>query len=121
MKSVIALRGATQVDRDEPELIHLAVSELLTEMMLANSLVVDDFISVLFTATADLVSDFPAVGARSIGFGAVPLICASEINVAGAMPRVIRLLAHVESGQPRSAAKHIYLHGAVALRKDLAQ
>jgi chorismate mutase len=106
MKSVIALRGATQVDRDEPELIHLAV---------------DDFISVLFPATADLVSDFPAVGARSIGFGAVPLICASEINVAGAMPRVIRLLAHVESGQPRSAAKHIYLHGAVALRKDLAQ
>jgi chorismate mutase len=121
MKLVIALRGATQVDRDEPELIHLAVSELLAEMMVANGLAVYDFMSVLFTATPDLVSDFPAVGARSIGFGAVPLICASEINVAGAMPRVIRLLAHVESDRPRSASKHIYLKGAVALRKDLAQ
>jgi chorismate mutase len=121
MKSVIALRGATQVARDEPELIHSAVSELLTEIMVANELTVDDFISVLFTATGDLVSDFPAVGARSIGFGAVPLICASEISVLDAMPRVIRLLAHVESSLPRSAAKHIYLNGAVALRKDLAQ
>jgi chorismate mutase len=121
MKSVIALRGATQVDRDEPDLIHLAVSELLTEIMIANGLSVDDFISVLFTATPDLVSDFPAVGARSIGFGAVPLICAREIDVQTALPRVIRLLAHVESDRPRVEAKHIYLKGAVALRKDLAQ
>lgn len=121
MKSVVALRGATQVERDEPELIHLAVSELLSEIMSANGLAVDDFISVLFTATPDLLSEFPAVGARSIGFGAVPLICASEINVQGAMPRIIRLLAHVESDRPRSAVKHIYLKGAVALRKDLAQ
>lgn len=121
MKSVVALRGATQVERDEPELIHLAVSELLSELMSANALAVEDFISVLFTATPDLLSEFPAVGARSIGFGAVPLICASEIDVQGAMPRVIRLLAHVESDRPRSEAKHIYLKGAVALRKDLAQ
>ena len=121
MKSVVGLRGAIQVERDEPELIHLAVAALLTEMMTANELAVEDFISVLFTATPDLVSEFPAVGARSIGFGAVPLICASEIAVPGAMPRVIRVLAHVESAQPRSAAKHIYLTGAVALRKDLAQ
>ncbi len=121
MTSLVALRGATQVDRDEPELIHLAVSELLSEIMAANGLSVDDFISVLFTATPDLVSEFPAVGARSIGFGAVPLICASEINVQGAMPRIIRLLAHVQSDRPREAAKHIYLKGAVALRKDLAQ
>lgn len=121
MKSVVALRGATQVERDESGLIHLAVAELLGELMSANGLAADDFISVLFTATPDLVSEFPAVGARSIGFGAVPLICASEINVQGAMPRVIRLLAHVESDRPRSAAKHVYLKGAVALRKDLAQ
>ena len=121
MRSLIALRGATQVEGDEPGMIHFAVSELLSEIMMANDLTVDDFISVLFTATPDLVSEFPAVGARSIGFGAVPLICASEIAVAGAMPRVIRLLAHVESNRPRGAAKHIYLHGAVALRKDLAQ
>ncbi|HUW79136.1 MAG TPA: chorismate mutase [Candidatus Nanopelagicaceae bacterium] len=121
MKSVQALRGATQVERDVPELIHLAVSELLSEMMLGNSLTVDNFISVLFTATPDLVSDFPAVGARSIGFGAIPLICASEIDVPNAMPRVIRVLAHVETDQPRSAAKHIYLNGAVGLRQDLAQ
>jgi len=121
MRSVVALRGATQVDADQPELIHLAVSELLSELMAANDLAVEDFISVLFTATPDLTSDFPAVGARSIGFGATPLICASEINVPGALPRVIRVLAHVESDQPRAEAKHIYLKGAVALRKDLAQ
>jgi len=121
MKSVMALRGATQLERDEPELILLAVSELLSEMMQANQLVVEDFISVLFTATPDLISEFPAVGARSIGFGAIPLICASEIAVPGAMPRVIRVLAHVESSLPRSSAKHVYLRGATALRKDLAQ
>ena len=121
MSSILAIRGATQVDRDDPELVLQSVAELLSEIMLANKLSVGDFISVLFTATPDLISEFPAVGARSIGFGAVPLICASEIAVPGAMPRVIRLLAHVESSQPRSEAKHIYLHGAVALRKDLAQ
>lgn len=117
----MAIRGATQVARDEPELVLESVAELLAEIMLANELEVDDFISVLFTATPDLLSEFPAVGARSIGFGSVPLICASEIAVPGAMPRIIRLLAHVESSRPRSEVRHIYLHGAVALRKDLAQ
>ncbi len=121
MNSILAIRGATQVDRDEPELVLQSVAELLGEIMLANELRVDAFISVLFTATPDLTSEFPAVGARSIGFGAVPLICASEIAVPGAMPRVIRLLAHVESSKPRSEVKHIYLRGAVELRKDLAQ
>ena len=121
MSSILAIRGATQVERDDPELVLRSVAELLSEIMSANELSVDAFISVLFTATPDLTSEFPAVGARSIGFGEVPLICASEIAVPGAMPRVIRLLAHVESSKPKAAVKHIYLHGAVALRKDLAQ
>ncbi len=121
MSSVIALRGATQVDRDERELILAAVAELLSELMAANDLTLENFISVLFTATPDLRSEFPAVGARSIGFGAVPLICATEIDVPGALPRIIRVMAHVESDRPRGSARHIYLKGAVALRQDLAQ
>jgi chorismate mutase len=86
-----------------------------------NSLSVDDLISIVFTATPDLHSEFPAVGARDIGITDVPLLCAQEIEVAGAMPRVIRILAHAETTLTKAEIQHVYLRGAVALRKDIAQ
>jgi len=81
----------------------------------------DDVISILFTATPDLVSEFPALAARELGMGDVPLMCATEIDVAHALPRVLRLMAHVETDRPRADIQHVYLRGAVALRKDIAQ
>ena len=75
----------------------------------------------LFTATPDLVSTFPAGAARALDIGDVPLICAQEIDVPGAMPRVVRVMAHVESDLPRSRVAHVYLRGAEVLRADLAQ
>jgi chorismate mutase len=118
---VRAIRGATQVDSDERETILSAVIELVTEVMERNRLTTDDVISVIFTSTPDLTAEFPALAARKVGFHDVPLICASEIAVPGAMPRVVRLMAHVETDRPRSEIHHVYLHGAVALRQDIAQ
>ena len=97
------------------------VRELLPAMLKANGLEVDDVISVLMTATPDLIADFPAAAARDVGFAGTPLICAVEIDVPGALDRIIRVLMHVESAKSKEEISHIYLHGATALRKDLAQ
>ena len=119
--TVRAIRGAVQIDANERAAILEGTTELVSEVMTRNSLVTDDVISVLFTATPDLTAEFPALAARKIGFQDVPLLCASEIGVPGAMPRVVRMLMHVETGQPRSALQHVYLRGAAALRLDIAQ
>ena len=119
--TVRAVRGAVQVDSADRDAILEATAELVSEVMSRNDLTTDDVISVLFTATPDLTAEFPALAARKIGFHYVPLICASEIAVSGAMPRVVRLLAHVETDRPRSAIQHVYLRGATALRLDIAQ
>ena len=119
--TVRAIRGAIQVASTEREAILEATAELVTEVMSRNDLATDDVISVLFTATPDLTAEFPALAARKIGFHAVPLICASEIAVPGAMPRVVRLMAHVATDRPRSEIQHVYLGGALALRLDIAQ
>ena len=119
--TVRAVRGAVQIDTDDRDAILEGTAELVTEVMTRNELTTDDVISVLFTATPDLTAEFPALAARKIGFHDVPLMCATEINRPGAMPRVIRLMAHIETGRPRSAIQHVYLRGAVALRLDIAQ
>jgi chorismate mutase len=119
--TVRAIRGAVQIEVDEREAILEGTAELVMEVMARNELTPDDVISVLFTATPDLTAEFPALAARKIGFHDVPLICATEIAVPGAMPRVVRLMAHVDTDRPRSAIQHVYLRGAVALRLDIAQ
>ena len=119
--AVRAVRGATQLDADIREHMLERVAEMVTDVMEANHLDVDDFISVIFTATPDLVSEFPAYAARRLGFGDVPLICARELAVEGAMPRVVRMLAHVESDLSKQDITHVYLHGAAALRSDLTK
>ena len=119
--AVRAVRGATQLDVDEREHMLERVSEMVLDVMASNGLEVDDFISVIFTATSDLVSEFPAYAARQLGFGDVPLICARELEIEGSMPRVVRMMAHVETDLPRADITHCYLHGAAALRSDLTR
>ncbi len=119
--AVRAVRGATQVDEDEREQVLAATAEVLLAVLERNGLSSDDLISVLFTATPDLTSEFPAYAARQLGLQDVPLMCAAEIDVPGAMPRVLRLLAHIETSVDRAEIKHVYLRGAAALRTDLPQ
>jgi chorismate mutase len=119
--TVRAIRGAIQVDADDRDAILEGTAELVSTVMSRNDLTTDDVISVLFTVTPDLTSEFPALAARKLGFHAVPLMCATEIPVSGALPRVVRLMAHVETDTPRSQIAHVYLRGAAALRLDIAQ
>jgi len=117
--SVKAVRGATTIDADNVDAITARVVALLREILERNELVEEDIISILFTATEDIVSTFPATAARSIGLGAVPLICARELAVVGAVPLCIRVMLHVETDRPRGDIHHVYLEGARGLRDDL--
>lgn len=119
--AVRAIRGAIQIDGDERDQILEGASELVHELLRRNELSNDDLISIVFTATPDLTAEFPAYAARLMGMTDVPLLCATEIAVPGAMPRVLRLLAHVETQRPRAELAHPYLRGAAALRRDLPQ
>ena len=119
--AVRAVRGATQLEEDVREHMLDRVAELVNEVMAANGLTVDDFISIIFTSTDDLVSEFPAYAARQLGFTEVPLMCARELEIQGSMPRVVRLMAHVETDLPRADITHVYLHGAANLRRDLTR
>jgi chorismate mutase len=116
-----AIRGATQLDSDNRDELLKATAELITKMMHANNLHTDQLISILFTATPDITSEFPALAARELGIGDVPLMCFVEMNVKGSMPRVIRVMINAELDAPRSQVQHIYLRGAAALRLDIAQ
>lgn len=119
--AVRAIRGAIQVDANERSAVLDGASELVSEVLKRNDVMPDDLISILFTATPDLTAEFPAYAARQLGLTDVPLMCASEIDVPGALPRTLRLLAHVETDRQRSEIRHVYLRGAAALRTDLPQ
>ena len=95
--------------------------ELLSAILKANSLAIEDVISVFLTSTPDLTAAFPASAAREIGFASVPLLCAQEIDVDGALPRTIRVMVTANTDKARGEIQHIYLRGATALRLDLAQ
>lgn len=117
--AVRAVRGAVQVEADDRDAILNGAAELVRAVMHRNGIEPTDLISILFTATPDLTAEFPAYAARLMGLTDVPLLCATEIAVPGAMPRVLRLLAHVESDRHRAEIRHVYLGGAAALRTDL--
>jgi chorismate mutase len=114
-----ALRGATKVTRNDPGLVVQGTEELMRELISRNSLEPERMVSCIFTATHDLNADFPAVAARKLGLESVPLLCAQEIDVPGAMPAVIRVLLHYY-GPPDREPVHVYLGEAQALRSDLA-
>lgn len=113
-----ALRGATTVDENEADAILKATDELVRAVMERNGLGPGDIVSCIFTCTADLDAEFPAVAARRLGLSAVPLLCAREIEVPGSLPRTIRLMLHcyADEGAP---PQHVYLRDAAALRRDL--
>ncbi|MFJ2744067.1 chorismate mutase [Streptomyces sp. NPDC087440] len=119
--AVRAVRGAVQLDEDDAAHMAERVGELLTAVLERNALTADGLISIWFTATPDLHSDFPAAAARHLGIVDVPLICAQELDITGAMPRVVRLLAHIETGLAKPDIHHVYLGATAALRKDIAQ
>ncbi|MGA2757159.1 MAG: chorismate mutase [Solirubrobacteraceae bacterium] len=113
-----ALRGATSVPENSAEAIRAATEELMRVLIERNELEIDRFVSCIFTATDDLNAEFPALAARNIGFDRVPLICTREIDVPGALPRVIRVLAHYYAPDGH-VARHVYLGEARSLRADL--
>jgi chorismate mutase len=113
--SLFALRGATTVQRNQADEILAATGELLDEIMERNALSGDDVVSCIFTTTPDLNAEFPALAARGLK---APLLCAREIDVPGAMPRVIRVLMHYHAGESH-VPRHVYLGESRALRLDL--
>jgi chorismate mutase len=119
--AVRALRGATTVDEDTVEQVTDRVQTLVATMLERNGVAKDDLISVLFTATGDIHSVFPATAARGIGLGDVPLICATELDIEGGARRCIRVLMHLTTGRTRAELHHVYLEGARGLRDDLPE
>jgi len=114
-----ALRGATTVEENQAGAILAATEELVGAVMERNELAAEDMVSCIFTCTDDLDAEFPAVAARNLGLGAVPLLCTRELAVPGSLPRTIRLMLHCYA-DPQKPAQHVYLREAVALRRDLS-
>ena len=118
--SIRGIRGAITVKADQPDLILQATRELLEAILKANQgMLPEEIASVFFTVTNDLISTFPAQGARQMGWGLVPMICAVEIPVPESLPHVIRVLVHWNTDSDQSAISHVYLREAVKLRPDL--
>ena len=114
-----AIRGAVCLSKDESAEMTEAVGEMLTAILARNQITTDDVVSVLFTCTPDIHSGFPAKAAREFGFADVPLMCAQEIDVLGALALTVRVMLHVETDIPRSEIRHVYLRGAEVLRPDV--
>ena len=119
--SVLALRGAITLERDERDHLVERVQRLLNEMLARNDVAHDDLISILFTATPDVHSAFPAAAAREMGLGDVPLICAQELDIEGAMPLCVRVMMHLSTDRRRDELRHVYLEDARSLRDDLPE
>lgn len=117
---VRGIRGAITVERNEGQLIIDATRELLETIVEQNRLDTKDICSVFFTVTSDLNTEFPAKAARSLGWQLVPLLCALELDVAGALSRCIRVLVHVNTTKSQDEIKHVYLRDAAGLRPDLS-
>jgi chorismate mutase len=118
--SIRGIRGATVAPYNESESILSATRELLLAIREANpSLETDDIASILFTVTDDLNAVHPALAARQLGWGNVPLMCAREIPVPNSLPLCIRVLLHWNTELPQSEVHHVYLGQAARLRPDL--
>jgi chorismate mutase len=118
---LLALRGAITCDEDTKAEIDEKTQRLVKEMLARNGVEHDDIVSILFTATDDLVAEFPATAARMSGLGDIPLICARELAVQHGMKRCIRVMMHFYGEQARGDLHHVYLEGARTLRDDLPE
>ena len=117
--SVRAVRGAIAVERDDAELVLGATGRLLSSLLERNGVAPEEIVSIFFTVTDDLRAVFPAEAARRMELGAVPLMCAQEIPVEDAMPRVVRILLHFHTSRSQAEVSPAYLEGAESLRDDL--
>ena len=118
--AIRAIRGATCLSANSAQEMNEAVAELIDNMLARNHVDQQDVISIFLTGTPDLTCAFPAAGIRIHGLTDVPLMCAQEMNIDGALERVVRILAQVETDSSRSDITHVYLRGAELLRADLA-
>ena len=118
-KALRALRGATTVDVDTQEQVFQRVTDLLEQLFEVNDIDHEDLVSIIFTATDDIHSVFPALAARKFGLGDVPLLCARELDIEGSTPLCIRVLIHLETERSKTELRHVYLEGASNLRDDL--
>ncbi len=120
---LVALRGATTLDADTRDEVLTRTGELLGELLTRNDLGAEDLVSLVFTATDDVRSEFPAAAVRAAGIADVPMLCARELDIAGpsAIPRCVRVLAHAHTARPRAQLRHVYLRGARQLRSDLPE
>ncbi|MHB8263699.1 MAG: chorismate mutase [Acidimicrobiales bacterium] len=116
---VRAIRGATTVDEDTREQVTKRTQELLAAILEANDLGIEDLVSIIFTATGDITSMFPAAAGRSMGLSAVPLLCARELDIEGSLPLCIRVMIHAHTPRAMPEIKHVYLEGAIVLREDI--
>lgn len=117
--SVLALRGAITLEKDDADHMMERVQRLLREMLDRNDVSHDDLVSIFFTATPDVHSAFPATAARAMGLGDVPLLCAQELDVDGGMPLCVRVMMHLSTERSRGELRHVYLEAARSLRDDL--
>lgn len=119
MSAIRALRGATTIETDDRAHLFERVIALLDALFERNGIDHEDVVSVMFTATSDIHSAFPAEAARKFGLGDVPLICAQELDIEGATPLCVRVLIHLSTDRARHELRHVYLEGAAGLRDDL--
>lgn len=119
---LVALRGATTLDADTREEVLTRTTELLDALMTRNDLQPDNMVSLMFTATGDIHSEFPAAAVRAAGISDVPMLCARELDIDGSgIPLCVRVMAHVYTEKPRAQLRHAYLRGARQLRSDLPE
>ncbi len=121
VERVRALRGATTLERDERGHLFVRTQELIAAMLARNGLTEDDLISIVFTATDDVHSAYPAEAAREAGITHVPLLCTRELDIEGGIARCIRMLVHAYTTRTARDLRHVYLHDARQLRTDLPE
>ena len=114
------VRGATTVEANTREEILTATRQLLALMIRQNGIEAEDVTSAIFSTTADLDAEFPALAARQLGWLDVPLLCTHEINVPGSLQKCVRILAHWNTDKPQDEIRHVYIKDAVKLRPDLS-
>lgn len=122
-RHLAALRGATTLEADTRQEVLTRTAELLETLLMRNGLTADDVVSLFFTATGDITSEFPAAAVRDAGISDVPMLCAQELDIEGSsnIALCVRVMAHVHTDRTRSELRHAYLRGARQLRSDLPE
>jgi chorismate mutase len=119
MMNIRAVRGAITIPEDTPPIVLDATQELLEELFKQNQIIPDNLVSIIFTVTPDIKSEFPAAAARLLGLTSTPLMCAQEIHKPGSLPLCIRVMIHFYTNLLKKEIKPVYLKDAVKLRPDL--